>query len=212
MNDRAARLLGLRNGFGGLDPDEELVSGLRTTWVDGGIACRGEVVCWAPVPEHADDAPGRQFDLTGWECFETKLHLEDFVPVESAYADGPIIGVDAQRTLLRQGVALAREVGRLAGELSTPIPLRCVIATGETNGTFRFHRIRPEESWLVDDLDRYSRDYVVVVDFLPGPADRFRTGHIAASQRAALIDLVELLVPDVEKARGRLEYALENAS
>ncbi|MET8650280.1 DUF6630 family protein [Nocardia aurea] len=212
MNDRAARLLGLRNGFAGLDPDEELVSGLRTTWVDGGIACRGEVVCWAPVPAYADDAPGRQFDLTGWECFETKLHLEEFVPVERAYPDGPIIGVDAQRTLLRQGVALAREVGRLAGELSAPIPLRCIISTGEANGTFRFHRIRPEESWLIDDLDSYSREYVVVVDFLPGPAERFRTGHIGAAQRAALIDLVELLAPDVEKARGRLECVLENAS
>ncbi|WP_405180301.1 hypothetical protein OG225_02870 [Nocardia sp. NBC_01377] len=52
----------------------------------------------------------------------------------------------------------------------------------------------------------------MVIDFLPGPADRFRTGHIAASQRAALIDLVELLAPDVEKARGRLENVLENAS
>nr|WP_156095090.1 hypothetical protein [Nocardia lijiangensis] len=211
MNDRAARLLGLREGFGGLDPEEGLASGLRT-WVDGGIGCRGEVVCWAPVPAHADDAPGLFLDLTGWECSHTDFHLEDFVPVDSTYADGPSIGVDAQRTLLTQGIALAREVGRLAGELSTPIPLRCIVATNDTNGKFRFHRIRPGESWLLDDLDSYDRDYVVVIDFLPRPSDRFHGAHIAAAQRAALFDLVELLAPDIEKARGRLEYVLENAS
>lgn len=211
MDDRTARILGLRDGFGHLDPEEGLASGLRT-WVDGGIGCRGEVVCWAPVPAHADDAPGRYFDLTGWECSHTVFHLEDFVPVHSTYAEVPIIGVDTQRTLLRQGIALAREVGRLAGELSTPIPLRCIVATGETNGTFRFHRIRPDESWLLDDLDSYDRGYVVVIDFLPRPLDRFHSAHIVSAQRAALFDLVALIAPDVEKACGRLEYVLENAS
>ncbi|MCP2275634.1 hypothetical protein APR09_001186 [Nocardia amikacinitolerans] len=134
------------------------------------------------------------------------------MPVDSTYSDGPIIGVDAQRTLLRQGIALAREVGRLAGELSTPIPLRCIIATNDTNGKFRFHRIRPGERWLLEDLDSYDRDSAVVIDFLPKTLDRFHTGHIAAAQRAALFGLVELLAPDVEKARGRLEHVLDNAS
>lgn len=69
------------------------------------------------------------------------------MPVDNTHIDGrPLIGLDAQRTLLRQGTALAREVGRLAGELATPIPLRCIIATGDTNGTFRFHRIRPRKA------------------------------------------------------------------
>ncbi|MFI6221845.1 hypothetical protein ACIBEH_14915 [Nocardia salmonicida] len=211
MNDRAAKLLRLRHGFGGLDPEEGLASGLRR-WVDGGIGCRGEVVCWAPVPAHSDDAPERHFDLTGWECFHTVFHLEDFVPVASTYADGPILGIDARRTLLRQGIALAREVGRLAGELSTPIPLRCIVASNETNGTFRFHRIRTDESWLSDDLDGYGQDYVVVIDFLPRSLDRISSAHIAATQRAALFDLVELVAPDAEIACGRLEYVLENAS
>ncbi|MFF2085913.1 hypothetical protein ACFVVM_19210 [Nocardia sp. NPDC058176] len=178
MNDLAARVLGVRGGFGGLDPDGGLAAGLRT-WVDSGIECHGEVVCWRPVPAHADDAPGQAFDPTGWECSQTSFHLEDFVPVETTYAEGPIISVDAQRTLLRQGIALAREVGRLAGDLDTPIPLRCVIATNETNGTFRFHRIRPEESWLVDDLDSYDGDCVVAIDF---PAIRPPQSPPAAAQ------------------------------
>ncbi|MFI6996377.1 hypothetical protein [Nocardia sp. NPDC050175] len=212
MNDRAARVLGARGGFGGLDPEEGLAPGLRT-WVDGGIEGRGEVVSWAPIPEDADEAPGRFFDLIAWEQFHNDVHLGSFVPVDGAYAGGPLVGVDAQLILLRQGIALAREVGRLAGELSAPIPLRCVIATNETNGKFRFHRIRPDDdwSWLFENLDR-GRAYVVVIDFLPAPLDRFQSAHIAAAQRAALFDLVELLAPDVEKARGRVEYVLDNAS
>lgn len=67
-----------------------LAPGLRT-WVDGGIGCRGEVVCWAPVPPSADDAPGPFFDLTGWECSHTDFHLEDFVPVDTTYAEGPLL-------------------------------------------------------------------------------------------------------------------------
>ena len=31
--------------------------------------------------------------------------------------------------------------------------VRCVVAANSTNGTFRFHRARPGESWLVADLD-----------------------------------------------------------
>ncbi|WP_446224215.1 hypothetical protein ACTWPB_03055 [Nocardia sp. IBHARD005] len=117
MNDRATRLLDLQGGFGGLDPDG-LASGLWAR-LEGGIECRGEVVCLAPVPAHADDAPGRFQDLTGWGCSHTDFHLEDFVPVDITYAEGPIIGVDAQRILLRQGIALAREVGRLAAAIKS---------------------------------------------------------------------------------------------
>ncbi|MGW0252620.1 DUF6630 family protein [Nocardia goodfellowii] len=211
MDDRAARLLGLRDGFSGLDPDEGLASGLRT-WVDGGIECRGEVVCWAPAPAHADDAPGLFGDLTGWECSHNDFHLEDFVPVDPQYVEMPVIGVDAQRTLLRQGIALAREVGRLAGELSAPVPLRCIVAVGDSSGTFRFHRLRPGESLLFEDLDSYERGGVVIVDFLPRRLGRFQTPRIGAAQRAALEGLVELLAPDVERARMRLAYVLENAS
>ncbi|MFC6012423.1 hypothetical protein [Nocardia lasii] len=165
MNDRATRLLNVRDGFGGLDPEEGLAPALRSRF-ENGIECRGEVVSWTPLSETADNAPGRLHDLTGWECFHTSFHLEDFVPVDKTYADGPIIGLDGQRTLLRQGIALARELGHMATALSTPIPLRCIIATNETNGTFRFHRIRPDESWLNDDLDRYEADHLVVIDLL----------------------------------------------
>lgn len=211
MNDRAARVLGVRGGFGVLDPDEGLAPDLRAL-ADDGIECPGQVACWAPAPADAGQAPGRLVDLIAWEQWHNDLHLEDFVSVHTEYPDGPLISVDAQRTLLRQGIALAREVGRLAGELSTPVPLRCIIATNETNGLFRFHRIRAGEEWLRDIIDDGEQHCAVVIDFVPRPVERFQTARVAAAQRAALFDLVELLAPDVEKARGRMEYVLENAS
>lgn len=165
MNDRAAILLGLRDGFGGLEPIDALASGLRK-WVERGIGYSGEVVCWNPVPTTANEAPGDIFDLTGWECSHSSFHLEDFVPVDVSHGNGqPIVGVEAQRELLRQGIVLAREIGRLVGALDSPIPVRCIIAANDTNGTFRFHRIRTDESWHNADLDSYGRDHMVVIDF-----------------------------------------------
>ncbi|MFD9549787.1 hypothetical protein ACFWBG_20510 [Nocardia salmonicida] len=52
----------------------------------------------------------------------------------------------------------------------------------------------------------------MVIDFVPRLLGRFSSAHIAAAQRAALFDLVELIAPDAEKSCGRLEYVLANAS
>lgn len=82
MNDNTARLLNLRDGFAGLDPDAGLAPGLRAR-IDRGIECRGGIVSWAPPAEAADFAPGRHHsDLTGWECSETSFHLEYCVPID----------------------------------------------------------------------------------------------------------------------------------
>ena len=69
--------------------------------------------------------------------------------------------------LLRHGVAFALEVCRLAAGLEVPVPVRCVVATNRTNGTFRFHRIRTGEDWALPDLNAYQSEKVVVVDLQP---------------------------------------------
>ncbi|MFB7716075.1 hypothetical protein [Nocardia sp. NPDC056100] len=165
MNDRARELFDLRTGFAVLDPADGLAAGLRD-WADRGLEVRDEVLSWKPVPFNAADAPADFGDLTGWECAHTVLHLDDFVPVTVSQEGGePLIGPDDQRELLRQGIVLAREIGRLAGELAVPQSIRCVISANDTNGTFRFHRIRSGESWHDADLDKYETDHVVVMDF-----------------------------------------------
>lgn len=67
--------------------------------------------------------------------------------------------------MLRQGVVLSRIVHALARRLPDRPPVRCITAVIESNGTFRFHQIRPGEEWLrLDDLDTYTGELLVVID------------------------------------------------
>lgn len=163
MNDTAAAALGRLAGMGIFPPAEGLTRGLAAI-AEEGIELRGEVVVWNGGALWAPPPPGNFPDLTGWECFVNSFHLEDEVPVEhSRTEDGePRISHREQVVLLRQGMTLGLAVCRRAAEAEPPLAVRCVIATNPTNGTFRFHRIRPGEDW-VTDLDSYDDDELVVV-------------------------------------------------
>lgn len=170
MNDAAVHTLGLLAGLGGAAPQGGLAPGLRARLATG-ISRRGEVLVWADSAADAAGAPSFFPDLTAWECGDSSFHLEDHVPVDVATVDGePRIAEDGQRLLLLHGVALALEFGRLVHGLARPCPVRCVTGANETNATFRFHRIRPGESWHHPDLDGYQDSKLVVADFAPAPA------------------------------------------
>jgi hypothetical protein len=174
MNDVAVRALG-PIGPGAAMPPADLAPALRKTVLEG-VVRRGEVLLFAGYSGWADEPPGRFPDLTGWECSVNSLHLDDAVPVEAeSSADGePVISDEDQALMLRHGLGFALEVVRLVNELDEPVPVRCIIGTNTTNGTFRFHRARPGESWHTADLDAYSRDWpiqkLIVVD--SGPCKR----------------------------------------
>jgi len=59
------------------------------------------------------------------------------------------------------------EFCRLVQALEPPAPVRCIIAVNDTNGTFRFHQIRPGESWNSPGLDAHREDKMIVVDIKP---------------------------------------------
>ncbi|WP_405805173.1 hypothetical protein [Streptomyces sp. NBC_01187] len=40
-------------------------------------------------------------------------------------------------------------------------------ARNATNATFRFHRLRPGESWTAPDLDACRHELLATVDFVP---------------------------------------------
>ncbi|MBB2933514.1 hypothetical protein FHX82_000534 [Amycolatopsis bartoniae] len=159
MNDSAVALLGER-------PLPALAPGLREMAVRG-IERRDAVLTWAGSPFAAvRSAPSS--DLTGWECDETSFHLERFVPVDKTTDEGvPHIPEEGQRILLSQGLALALALREQVYALTPVVPVRCIVAANETNGTFRFHQIRPGEGWNVPDLDLYQSDKVLVVDIEP---------------------------------------------
>lgn len=107
-------------------------------------------------------------DLTGWERSDSSFHLEDVVPVAVAISDGvPAIADEGQRTLLLHGLAFALALSRSVYAVDPPRAFRCIIAVNRTNGTFRFHQIRPGEDWNVPDLDSYLSDKMVVLDIEP---------------------------------------------
>jgi hypothetical protein len=172
MNDAAVRTLGVLAGLDAATPPGGLAPGLRDQLARG-ISRRGDVLIWGDSPADATGAPSIFGDLTGWECANSSFHLEDHVPVPVALVDGtPQIAEDDQRTLLLHGIAFALEFGRLVHGLADPGPVRCVVAANETNATFRFHRIRPDEFWSYPQLDRYVEEKMVVIDFEPLTAEK----------------------------------------
>jgi hypothetical protein len=176
MNDAATASLGILSGTALAPSSEGLPARLRAR-IATGIEVRGEVVAWKGDAHRALATPDSFTDLTGWECSVNSFHLEDEIPVGVTMSDQgePSISEEDQALLLRQGVFLALEVCRLAAGLTRPIEVRCIVAANQTNGTFRFHKIRPGENWLLEDLDGYQKDKIAVFD-LCHPGNPIRNG------------------------------------
>ncbi|WP_233620709.1 hypothetical protein [Amycolatopsis sp. WAC 01416] len=156
LNDLAVEALGPLPVA--IRPDR-LAPGLREM-LAGGVVLTGEVLGFG-----AERPPGTQSDLTGWEWSFNSFHLEDHLPVEvGRLPDGePVISEADQVLMLRHGVGFALEIARTA-----PVPVRCVVSAGSTNGTCGFHRARPGEKVLNEDLDGYRFEKMITVD--RGPA------------------------------------------
>lgn len=170
MNDAAVELLGALDGLAATEPPGGLATGLRER-IALGISRRGNVLTWATSVGGSDAAPSYFNDLTGWECSDSSFHLEDSVAVDVETVDGaPVISQEDQRTLLLHGLSFALAFSRLVYALDPPSPVRCVVGANETNATFRFHQIRPGESWNLADLDGYRQDKMIVLDIEPAGA------------------------------------------
>jgi hypothetical protein len=167
MNDAAVRTLAMLHGLATLEPSGGLAPALRDIAARG-IVRRSQVLTWADSTGNAEGAPSIFKDLTGWECADSSFHLEDLVPVDVVIVDGaPVISEADQQILLLHGIAFALEFSQLVYALQPPSPVRCILGANETNATFRFHQIRPGESWNRADLDGYQMDKMIVLDIEP---------------------------------------------
>ncbi|MFC7625014.1 hypothetical protein [Microlunatus sp. GCM10028923] len=118
-------------------------------------------------PSHRTGHP----DFTGWECELNSFHLDDVVPVRVDVSpdDEPLISEPDQLLMLRQGLKFAHEVVQLARALDAPV--RCLVSVARDSGTFRFHRVRPGETWAMADLDTYTFGAPKLIEVDSGPHD-----------------------------------------
>ncbi|WP_433114983.1 hypothetical protein [Micromonospora sp. CA-246542] len=155
-----------------LDQDLQNLLAWGLTDNEGALIFTAHKDRWPAAPASASDAVAKMGwqDLTGYECNYNSFHLEDYAPVQVTIRDDgqPQISTDDQGVLLRLGMVVADAVLRLVRALPRPTAVRCIILANDTNGTFRFHRIRPGEDWIdLEDLERYPREMTVVVDNQP---------------------------------------------
>lgn len=167
LNDSAARSLGIAEGPLAMAPSGAMAEGLREL-IERGITRRGSVLTWTDSLGAAEGAPSIFDNLTEWECADSSFHIEDFVDVDIASVDNaPVVTESDQQLLLTHGLAFAWQFSRLIYALDPPAPVRCILAANNTNATFRFHQIRPDEYWNRPDLDWYERDKMIVLDIEP---------------------------------------------
>ncbi|MEU0155745.1 hypothetical protein [Micromonospora fulviviridis] len=145
---------------------------LRAKLSQGVVESEGALIFAA---HHRSDSPTAAIarmgwpDLTHYECQVNSFHLEDYAPVEVAVLeDGqPQINHADQVGLLRLGLSVADAVRSLVRAHTSRTAIRCIISANDTNGVFRFHRIRCGEQWGVHDLDQYRSEMAVTVDDQP---------------------------------------------
>jgi hypothetical protein len=175
MNDDAADALRPLVGTAGPDAYPELDDQLREM-LSRGLTRNDDALVFVlndrggtKLTAGSRDAMARMgWDTTQYECQASSFHLEDHALVTvNTVDDAPHISREDQVLLLGLGLRVAHGVDRLVRSLLDPVPVRCIIGAGSTNGTFRLHQLREGESWLQDDLDGYQQEMLVVVDIKP---------------------------------------------
>lgn len=86
-------------------------------------------------------------DKTGYECLINHVHL-------------PFDGTnESLRSSLRYAVALQKELTRIGQGHGFQV----ILSVDDRECTVRFHRIRPNENWIADDLEGYAEEAVLVL-------------------------------------------------
>lgn len=93
-------------------------------------------------------------DRTGLECFANRIRMTDLVG-EKLARGFPLL-------LLVTGLLVAR---RIAEELLRyPGRFNVIVSFDGDDCTVRFHKIRRGERWLLDDLEKYDDEGVMVIE------------------------------------------------
>jgi hypothetical protein len=80
-------------------------------------------------------------DDTGYECFINHLHVET----------------------LEEAFEFAQQLNKALSEQFAEIFV-VIVSFDEREATVRFHRLRPGEAWLTDNLEEYTEEGIAVLD------------------------------------------------
>lgn len=99
-----------------------------------------------------DFDPRAHFDRTGYECLVNHVHIDP----RKANDPRP----------LQAGLAYADSLVDILKETSYQGPFRIILALNLPQDicTVRFHRVRPGESWISDDLESYGDEGLLVIE------------------------------------------------
>jgi len=128
--------------------------------VDGCVVPRSfeAISVWSEKRPRANNAD----DETGFECGLNKVHLEDFVDADLPLSELARIGC-AYGMYLRQALLDSKVSGDFRIIVSAQLP-DLTLNVGNVC-TVRFHKIRPGQIWLHNDLEAYKEEANWVFEF-----------------------------------------------
>ena len=128
--------------------------------VDGCVVPRSfeATSIWSEKRPRANNAD----DETSFECSLSKVHLEDFVDADVSLSELARIGC-AYAMYLRRALLSSQVSGHFRIIVSAQMP-DPELQVGNVS-VVRFHKIRPDQTWLDDDLEFYKREALWVFEF-----------------------------------------------
>jgi len=92
-------------------------------------------------------------DRTGYECFVNHVHIDSYVEADED---------NSSMHLLDHGVSLCLLLKEKLEESYPREPFRLILAFENQDCSLRFHKIRPNENWIDDNLENYSEAIMVL--------------------------------------------------
>jgi hypothetical protein len=123
--------------------------------VNGGIKDIDDCVFLRSLFHHdRADALELHHDRTGYECAVNAVHLEDYLEPEA-----PRLPASLALTAMASARMLAERLEQFGNG-----SFRIIATVSGRRCTLRFHKLRPAEAWVSDDLDAYGDTAVFVLD------------------------------------------------
>ncbi len=92
------------------------------------------------------------FDETGYECFLNHLHIQDYLK-NSSY-------ISAR---LEQGFAFILCLASLLMNRYPSATFKIILSCSDDDCSVRFHKVRPNQTWVRDDLETYESEALAVL-------------------------------------------------